>query len=109
MSLTPFFSSLLDGIPIRDFVGGSGGFRRPGYTLYLNPGIVVSAGRNTWSINVPVRVHQNFEKPCGCGAGFRGVAATWPNTCCWSNIPCASDACAPQRESALLTTFGSMA
>ena len=52
----------LDGIPIRDFVGGSGGFRRPGYTLYLNPGIVVSAGRSTWSINVPVRVHQNFER-----------------------------------------------
>ena len=52
----------LDGIPLRDFVGGSGGFRRPGYSLYLDPGIVVAAGRSTWSVNVPVRVHQDFQR-----------------------------------------------
>jgi hypothetical protein len=57
-SLGPRF----DGIPQRDFIGGSGGFRRPGYSLYLEPGIVFSAGRSTWSINVPVRVHQDFQK-----------------------------------------------
>jgi hypothetical protein len=57
-SLGPRFN----GIPLRDFVGGSGGFRRPGYTLYLDPGIVVSTGRSTWSINVPVRVHQDFMR-----------------------------------------------
>ena len=51
----------LDGIPLRDFVGGSSGFRRPGYSLYVDTGIVVSSGRNTWSINVPVRVHQDFQ------------------------------------------------
>jgi hypothetical protein len=52
----------LDGIPLRDFVGGSSGFRRPGYSLYLDPGIVVAAGRSTWSVNVPVRVHQDFQR-----------------------------------------------
>lgn len=52
----------LDGIPRRDFVGGSNGFRRPGYSLYLEPGIVVSTGRSTWSVNVPVRVHQDFQR-----------------------------------------------
>ncbi len=54
--------SRIDGIPIRDFVGGSSGFRRPGYSLYVDPGVVVRAGRSTWSINVPVRVHQDFQR-----------------------------------------------
>ena len=52
----------IDGIPLRDFVGGSSGFRRPGYSLYLDPGIVMTAGRSTWSVNVPVRVHQDFQR-----------------------------------------------
>lgn len=52
----------LDGIPLRDLAGGSSGFRRPGYSLYLEPGVVVSAGRSTWSVNVPVRVHQDFQR-----------------------------------------------
>jgi hypothetical protein len=52
----------IDGIPLHDFVGGSSGFRRPGYSLYVEPGIVVSSGRSTWSINVPVRVHQDFQR-----------------------------------------------
>jgi hypothetical protein len=52
----------LDGIPLRDFVGGSSGFRRPGYSLYLDPGVVITAGRSTWSVNVPLRVHQDFQR-----------------------------------------------
>jgi hypothetical protein len=52
----------IDGIPLHDFVGGSSGFRRPGYSLYVEPGIVVSSGRSTWSITVPVRVHQDFQR-----------------------------------------------
>jgi len=52
----------LDGIPLRDFIGGSSGFRRPGYSLYLDPGIVVTSRRSTWSVNVPIRVHQDFQR-----------------------------------------------
>jgi len=52
----------IDGIPLRDLAGGSGGFRRPGYSLYLDPGVIVSTGRSTWSLNVPLRVHQNFKR-----------------------------------------------
>jgi hypothetical protein len=52
----------LDGIPLRDVVGGSSGFRRPGYSLYADPGIVVAAGRSTWSVNLPVRLHQDFQR-----------------------------------------------
>jgi hypothetical protein len=52
----------IDGIPLRDFAGGSSGFRRPGYSLYADPGVVVTTKRATWSINVPVRVHQDFQR-----------------------------------------------
>ena len=52
----------LDGIPLRDLVGGNSGFRRPGYSLYLDPGVVVTRKRSTWSVNVPVRVHQDFQR-----------------------------------------------
>ena len=52
----------IDGIPKRDLVGGNGGFRRPGYSLYLDPGLIISRGRATWTVNVPLRIHQNFER-----------------------------------------------
>jgi hypothetical protein len=52
----------VDGIPIRDLVGDSDGFRRPGYSLYIDPGVAFGHGRNTFTLNVPVRVHQNFER-----------------------------------------------
>lgn len=52
----------LDGIPLRDLVGGSSGFRRPGYSLYVDPGVVITTGRSTWSVNLPLRVHQDFQR-----------------------------------------------
>lgn len=52
----------IDGIPLRDLVGGSAGFRRPGYSLYLDPGVVISARRSTWSVNIPLRIHQDFQR-----------------------------------------------
>ena len=52
----------IDGIPLRDLAGGSNGFRRPGYSLYLEPGVVIATGRSNWSVNVPVRIHQDFQR-----------------------------------------------
>jgi hypothetical protein len=52
----------IDGIPIHDLIGGSDGYRRPGYSFYIDPGISYVHGRNTITLNVPVRVHQNFKK-----------------------------------------------
>jgi hypothetical protein len=52
----------IDGIPLRDLAGGSNGFRRPGYSLYADPGVVVRVGRSSWSVNVPIRVHQDFQR-----------------------------------------------
>jgi hypothetical protein len=52
----------LDGIPKRDVVGGSDGFRRPGYSFYVDPGLAIARRHGIFTVNVPLRVHQNFER-----------------------------------------------
>jgi hypothetical protein len=59
MSLGP----RIDGIPIRDLIGGGdNNFRRPGYSLFIDPGVTFNHGRNTFWINVPIRIHQDFKR-----------------------------------------------
>ena len=55
------FGTRIDGIPVRDLIGGSNGFRRPGYSLYLEPGLIMNHGHATYTLSVPLRVHQNFK------------------------------------------------
>ncbi|HSE46430.1 MAG TPA: hypothetical protein VLA89_13980 [Gemmatimonadales bacterium] len=51
-----------DGIPVRDVLGGDEGFRAPGYTAYIDPGLSISVGASTFTLSVPVRVHGEFKK-----------------------------------------------
>jgi hypothetical protein len=52
----------IDGIPKRDVIGGGDlAFRRPGYIVYVDPGIGVAIGPHTLTVNVPVRVYQDFQ------------------------------------------------
>jgi hypothetical protein len=52
----------VEGVPVRDLVGGSEGFRRPGYAVSIEPG--VSAMFGTWSLSLytPVAVYRNRER-----------------------------------------------
>ena len=43
-----------EGVPSKDLIGKSEGFRRPGYILSVDPGVIISKGKNRWSFNVPV-------------------------------------------------------
>lgn len=43
-----------EGVPVEDLIGGSKGFRRPGYIVSIEPGIVWKKGIHTASIYVPV-------------------------------------------------------
>jgi hypothetical protein len=53
----------IDGIPVRDLIGGGDdGFRRPGYTVYIDPGIAWSWGKNLITVNGPVAVERNRER-----------------------------------------------
>lgn len=51
----------VEGIPLRDLIGGSDGFRRPAVVGYVDPGLSLALGRGTISVNVPVRVYANFR------------------------------------------------
>lgn len=53
----------LDGIPLRDIIGGGDlGFRRPGFIFYLDPGVAVGRGRDELTLSVPIRLHQDFRR-----------------------------------------------
>ena len=52
----------VDGIPSRDVIGGGDdGFRRPGYSLFADPGMSVTLGKGTFTVNVPVRIGLRFD------------------------------------------------
>ncbi len=50
----------IEGVPTKDWIGGSSGFRRPGLVLFQEPGFSYSYGKNVWSFSMPVRVFQNI-------------------------------------------------
>jgi hypothetical protein len=56
--LSAILGARLDGVPVEDLVnGGDANFRRPGYSVFVDPGVDLSLGANTFSLNIPVRVH----------------------------------------------------
>ncbi len=52
----------LEGVPAKDLIGNSDGFRRPGYAVFIEPGITWTRGRDSWSINVPVTIVRDRVK-----------------------------------------------
>jgi hypothetical protein len=52
----------IEGVPVRDLIGKSNGFRRPGYAMSVEPGVQYFRGRDMWSVSVPVAVRRNRKK-----------------------------------------------
>lgn len=52
----------IEGVPVRDVVGGSEGFRRPGFAVSIEPGVSMMV--DSWSFNlyVPVAVYRNRQR-----------------------------------------------
>ena len=74
-SLSLTLGARIDGIPQGDLIGGiDDGFRRYGYSIYVDPGINWVTGKNTLSVNVPVTVARYIE-PGGAVADFLVVAS----------------------------------
>jgi hypothetical protein len=48
-----------EGVPARDLIGGSDGFRRPGYAVSIEPGIEFARHRNLWSFSYAIAVHRD--------------------------------------------------
>ena len=50
-----------DGVPVKDLIGGSAGFRRPGNVLAIDPGVSYVSGPLTFNLSVPVALRR--ERP----------------------------------------------
>ena len=61
-SLTLSLAGRIDGVPVHDLVGGSGGFRRPGYAVSIEPGVSLAFKSWSISVNTPVALYRNREQ-----------------------------------------------
>ncbi|MCF3652310.1 hypothetical protein [Synoicihabitans lomoniglobus] len=52
----------VEGVPVHDVVGGSTGFRRPGYAVAIEPGLALNHGRWNARIYVPVAIQRNRQQ-----------------------------------------------
>jgi hypothetical protein len=48
-----------EGVPVRDLLGDSNGFRRPGFIFSLDPGVMINYKRDTLSINGPWALYRD--------------------------------------------------
>ncbi|MCC5929510.1 MAG: transporter [Cyclobacteriaceae bacterium] len=49
----------LEGVPVRDLIGESDGFRRPGYIASVEPGLNYMAGNFSFIMSVPIAIIRN--------------------------------------------------
>lgn len=49
----------IEGVPSEDLIGGSKGFRRPGYAISIEPGVSYAYKNATFNLNVPVALFRN--------------------------------------------------
>jgi len=52
----------MEGQPVRDLVGSNAGFRRPGYSLAIEPGVACTFEKVSLFLTVPVTVHRQRWK-----------------------------------------------
>lgn len=52
----------VEGVPVRDIIGKSNGFRRPGYGISVEPGVNYARGGDIWSLSVPIAVSRNRRR-----------------------------------------------
>jgi hypothetical protein len=58
-SLSAGLGVRVEGVPATDLVGGNEGFRRPGYTVSIEPGISISWGSWDAAFAIPVAIYRN--------------------------------------------------
>ncbi len=68
--LTATLGGRLEGIPARDVIGKEDGFRRPGYIVSAEPGLVYMPGKTTIGLNVTValvrdRIRSVYDRKTG--------------------------------------------
>ena len=59
LGINVFCDGRVEGIPVEDLVGGSKGFRRPGYIYAVEPGLDWMRGRHDVNVSVPIALYRN--------------------------------------------------
>ncbi len=57
--LSFYLGGRIEGVPSSDLLGGSDGYRRPGYAISIDPGINYNTNNLSLSLNVPVALERN--------------------------------------------------
>jgi hypothetical protein len=57
--VTASLGGRVEGVPADDLIGGSKGFRRPGYAVSVEPGLTLHHGRSAVTVGMPVAVYRN--------------------------------------------------
>ena len=52
----------IEGVPVHDLIGGSDGFRRPGYAISVEPSVTFSRGPHAVSLSLPIAVQRNRQR-----------------------------------------------
>jgi hypothetical protein len=60
--LTFSLGGRVEGVPVYDWLGSSGGFRRPGYALSVEPGLSWAHGRHLLTFSMPWAIDRNRER-----------------------------------------------
>lgn len=65
-----------EGVPVRDIIGKSSGFRRPGFAISLEPGLIYAWGKNMITASVAKAFYRTREQSVpDINNNFRGDAA----------------------------------
>lgn len=59
--LTLSLGGRIEGVPVYDAIGGSEGFRRPGFAIAIEPGLSLMRGDWTFGVTTPVALYRNRE------------------------------------------------
>jgi hypothetical protein len=62
LGLSFSWGARLEGIPVKDIIGESLGFRRPGYIVSAEPGVTYMKGKTTYNLNVPIAMYRMREQ-----------------------------------------------
>src|SRR5690606_22438765 len=54
-----YLGGRIEGVPSTDLIGGSEGYRRPGYAISVDPGINYNTNNISLSLNVPIALERN--------------------------------------------------
>lgn len=57
----PSLAYRVEGVPVGDVIGSSDGFRRPGITGFVEPGLTMAVGQHLLSVTVAIRAHVNIR------------------------------------------------